>query len=133
MESTDTELAILVKPMRKPNRGSFSPGDPRINRKGRPKGAAVAARKARNGKPLSGRLQTLRVPLSDLEQFLTGRRHPWLVNLPRDFEIVDVAVDVERAIAEVILHSESFMWVPLGERLPEFRAKYNGLMWRRSN
>jgi hypothetical protein len=123
-------MAVFAKPARKRNRGSFSVGDPRINRRGRPKGAVVAAHRARDGKPLSGRLKMLSVPLSDLRQFLTCPKHPWLVNLPCDMEIVDVRVDVKQSVAEIVLHSQTFGWVDLGHPLPKFPAEYNGLKWR---
>lgn len=113
-----------------PIRGRFRPGDPRINRAGRPKGADRAARQAIKGQPLSGRLMTVLIPEADLRQSLTNDKHVWLVNLPSDFRLVAFALDPARAGVIVTIHSETFAAVSPGEPIPEMAPSYNGLKWR---
>src|SRR5690242_8849997 len=93
----DTHIPELAasnsEPVIKHNRGWFRPGDPRINRSGRPSEARAAARREQ---PLSGKLMTLLIPESHLRQYLTGRDAPWLKNLPRDFQLIDLYLDRAR-------------------------------------
>src|SRR5262245_24398035 len=132
MEKQANELvkAVDPEPARRPNRGWFFAGDPRINRAGRPKGALRAARRAQAGKPLCGRVKTLFVPEQDLRQSLTGVYHPRVTNLPKEFAIVAVERDPNRKGFVLILYSEAFPEVREGEATPQFKPEYHGLKWR---
>jgi hypothetical protein len=68
---------------RRSNKGWFRRGDKRINLRGRPVGARLAARLARDGEPLFGRLMTLFVPMEDQQRYLTQANDRWIDNLPR--------------------------------------------------
>lgn len=134
MSEQPTELAKAVSdpgPATKHNRGWFRASDPRINRSGRPKGPELAARRARAGQPLSGRLMRLFVPESDYRQALTGLKHPWVVNLPRDFTFVAAALDPSRNGFVLTIHSNEFGVVEEGDAIPEFQPSYHNLIWRK--
>ncbi len=133
-EQPNTELAIAVpqlEPASKRNRGSFQPGDPRINRTGRPKGADAAAQQAKAGRPLCGRIKTLFIPDSHLRARLAHPKAPWIINLPDSFRVV--ACDLDRARNGLVLtiYSDGFAAVQAGEPIPEFRPDYCGLKWVR--
>ena len=119
------------QPSPKRNRGSFQPGDPRINRRGRPKGAEAAARRAKAGKRPTGRVKTLFVPDLHLRARLSNPRGPWLTNLPKGFRVVDCQVDVARGGLVLTLHSAVFPEVKVGQPVPEIEPVYNGLKWVR--
>src|SRR5262245_16652886 len=131
MEAQACELADgqRVQATRKPNRGSFQPGDSRINRTGRPRDAELAARRARAGQPLSGRLMTSNLPLDDLHLALTRFKHPIFMNLPTDYCLVAIALEQQAVI--LTIHSKGFAMVEAGQPTPQFEARYNGLMYRR--
>ena len=113
----------------KRNRGSFQPGDPRINRAGRPKGAEALARRAKAGRPLGGPIKILVVPLSHFRARLADPRGTWVINLPGDWRIVACELDLSRSELLLTIYSEWFAVVQAGEPIPEFRPEYNGLKW----
>ena len=116
----------VFNPPLKRNAGQFAKGDRRINRNGRPKGLAAALQRARAGKPQSGCLQTLFVPLSHFLAQIGKAQSPWVPNLPLQFEIVDAHMDPHRGGLVLTLYSESFRDVKAGEEVPEFPAEWYG-------
>jgi hypothetical protein len=107
-------------------------GDQRINRKGRPVGARLAARRARDGEPLSGRLKTLFVPAEDLRQCLTSSAHRWIENLfPNNScdltcpDVVAAVWDHQRNGLVLTIHSIHFELIQPGAPIPEMQAKYH--------
>ena len=122
----------LARRPRKPNRGSFKPGDPRINLRGRPKGLDAQVRRAKVGRPLCGRLKKLFVPSLHFRVRLLMQRGPWLARrLPVDFCIVGCEVDRARDGIMLTLHSDEFPEVLEGQLIPEITPDYNGLNFLR--
>jgi hypothetical protein len=110
-------------PAPKGNAGRFRPGDPRINRGGRPKKAWAACI---DRAPFAGRLMLLWLPMRDFVRRLARHvdgRVPGIVNLPPDFEVIALRVDAERDAVAVIGRSASFQRIPKGAPIPEFRPE----------
>jgi hypothetical protein len=80
----------VPEPAPRTNAGRSRPGDPRINRAGRPRGrkAASASEDALDLAPCTDRLERLVLPRRILACCLSRPRAPWMINLPPDFEIV---------------------------------------------
>jgi hypothetical protein len=113
------------------NRGWFRRGDPRINRRGRPRnGVTAAPRQQTEKKPLSGQLKRLSVPVSDLRVRLAREKGPWMVNLPNDFRIVALELDPVQQMIVLTIHSQVFQAVQEDEEIPWFSPEYHGLKWR---
>jgi hypothetical protein len=113
------------------NRGWFRPADQRINRAGRPPkprplppGIHPADCAAR-----ADRVQRLVLPAAELAGRLAYERGFWLTNLPKDAHIVATRMDAGRVV--FVLRSERFPPVARGELIPEFKAYFDGLEWRR--
>jgi hypothetical protein len=126
MQEQAQELVDALEPdlAKTRNRGWFRAGDSRINRGGRPKSSV------RRTKAASRRLMRILMPLQDLEQALSSHKHPWIVNLPGDFSVIAVSLDLTMQAAVVTIHSEQFPVLEVGEPIPEFDVRYNGLDFR---
>jgi hypothetical protein len=115
------------EPLPKRNAGRFRPGDPRINREGRPLGSSKAA--SEQGTPLADlapqadRLMRLFVPARQIACYLSGREAPWVANLPKDFKFVASRFDPGRDGFFLTLRSETFPRVAQGAPVPEFVPK----------
>jgi hypothetical protein len=134
MEMDAQELAGTEQqpePTRKGNRGSFRPGDLRINRKGRPKGIEALARRVKAGRPLCGHLKNLFVPSVHLRLRLLRPNGPWVSNLPPGIRLVACEMDFARDGVVFTLHSNHFPEVREGQPIPEIEPDYNGLKWVR--
>jgi hypothetical protein len=114
------------------NRGQFKPGDARINRRGRPTGAAKAALNARKGKPLSGKLKRVVFPIADFLRRLQNLKAPWLANLPSNVKIVAMELDQDRCAAILTLYSTQFREIREGDPIPEYRG-FHGLIHRKNS
>lgn len=133
MDELVEELAEAVatpQPVPVPNRGHFRPGDPRINRGGRPKGAVAAAGRHARGQLPCGRLQELILHEADLCHRLAHEMSYWITNLPEDAEIVGVRMDRETKGITFLLHSERFPLVEEGQPVPHFQPACYGMKWR---
>ncbi len=124
------EAVATPEPVPAPNRGQFRPGDPRINRGGRPKGARAAARRHARGQPPCGRLQKLTLSEADLRHRLTHAHSFWITNWPEGAEIVGVSVDPETKEITILLHSERFSPMEKGQLVPRFWPCSYGRMGR---
>jgi hypothetical protein len=135
MEKQATELAEVpeANSAKVPNHGRFRAGDPRINRRGRPRSAAVAARRALAAQLISGKIMRLFVPGADLRTCLTRWDHPKIINLPSDYKIRDIALDRPRRQIVLTISSERFEVVQAGDPIPEFEPVYDGLRWRKKD
>lgn len=118
-------------PVPKRNRGQFVAGDRRINRRGRPVGADAAARRAAQGKPVTGPVQALVLAEADLCHRLKNGSSFWVQNLPADARIVDAKLDPETQAVVLIVYSESFSPVLEGQPVPRFEPEFYGMKWRR--
>jgi hypothetical protein len=117
-------------PVRVPqsNAGQFRPGDPRINRGGRPKKSwATCADRA----PCADRLMLLLVPAPTLVHRLSHQNAAWLANCPPDCKIVASRLDASRDAVVFVIRSETFPLIPKGAPLAEFKPQFNGLRWGR--
>jgi hypothetical protein len=120
------------EPAPRRNRGRFQAGDPRINRRGRPRADKAAPRKDPPDRaPCADRLAVLFVPAADLAYRLTRELAPWIVNLPQDCAVVGCRFDAARSAVAVVIRSTEFPVIPPGAVIPEFRPAFNGLWWRR--
>src|SRR5262245_51072119 len=81
------------EPARNCNRGWFQPGDRRINREGRPRGSKVTMATSADLAARADRLQLLFLPERDVSYRLTAKLAFFVVNLPRDYEIVATRLD----------------------------------------
>jgi hypothetical protein len=132
METTSSEQAGAERqpePNPKRNRGSFKPGDARINRKGRPKGIEALARRAKAARPLRGRIKNLFVPSVHLRLRLLRPNGPWISNIPRSIRLVACELDLARDGLVLTLHSDQFPEVAEGQLIPEIKPDYNGLKY----
>jgi hypothetical protein len=97
------------------NRGQFVRGDPRCNRRGRPRGSRKAAEDADPADlaPRAGdRLRQLLVPPERL-------RFGWVANLPASWEFAAARWDAARGCLRVTLRSKEFAPVAKGTPIPE--------------
>ncbi len=135
----DTPSELLAggpapEPAPRHNAGWFRRGDRRINREGRPRGSKVAAEAAgqpEDRAPVADRLMLLFVVARDLAWRLTQQNAPWMVNLPRDYQIVGCRLDAARQGIVLTIRSGAFPRIARGTPIPEFRPEFNGLRWRR--
>jgi hypothetical protein len=81
--------------------------------------------------PCTDRLMVLFWPLRHLTHRLTQRKGAMVVNLPRDYRIVDCRVDPARDGVLYLIWSGYFDQVLGGGLVPEFAARWEGLMWTR--
>jgi hypothetical protein len=132
MEELVEQLADEPAPQRNP--GWFQKGDRRINREGRPKGAKAGPTEASapvDRAPCADRLKLLVLDAGDVQWRLSHEKAPWVVNLPRDFEIVSSRLDAARGEVVFVIRSQSFPRVAKGASIPKHRPEFNGLRWRR--
>jgi hypothetical protein len=123
----------VPEPVPRTNAGRFRPGDPRINREGRPRGrkAASASGDAPDLAPCADRLRRLLIPAWELAFRLSHPKAHWLVNLPKDAEIVSCRLDAARSVVVLTLRSQEFSRIARGALIPEFVPAWNGRMWLR--
>ena len=127
MHAIGNELAQQQVPARM-NPGWFQPGDPRINRRGRPQGSkAGAEEKCVASRPDRVRVLVLRE--SDLRHRLTNGRSAWVKNWPMDGEIVECRVDGGEVY--FFIRSKTFAWIAKGTPVPPFLPDLDGGKWRR--
>ncbi len=121
-EQVEMLLPVEVPPKR--NRGRFRPGDPRINRGGRPRGSkrAAAAEGVAPGDvaPSTDRLMALALPLRHFVHRLSHRFSIHFTNLPRDAELVASHVDQVRGLITFTFRSATFPRIARGALLPKF-------------
>jgi hypothetical protein len=131
------QLAVAIGPVPKPvpaptprcNRGWFRPADGRINRGGRPRKRPPGVHPADCAEK-ADRVKRLVLPATELAWRLAYPNGFWLVNLPPDAEIVASRVDAGRVV--FVIRSKAFPPVARGAPIPEFKADFNGLKWRRN-
>jgi len=122
------------QPAPKTNRGWFRPEDRRINREGRPRGRKVGAP---DGTPpvdcakRADRVMVLFVPERVLARRMTGLKAAWAANLPPGFRFVDGRFDAARNGFVLTIQSDRFARVARGAPIPEFDAKFYGMMWNK--
>lgn len=131
MDAQTQKLAVETtqKPKRKPNRGSFRPGDKRINREGRPTGSKLYEVES----PLdlaqrTDRVLRMFVRDSVLCSCISQIQGPRISNLPDDFRIVGCRRAPELAGTYFIVRSDRFSRVARGAEIPEFEPKFSTVM-----
>jgi hypothetical protein len=129
------------EPAKKANRGSFKPGDHRINRRGRAvrRVPTLAERVeawggngpcpvcGRESPPKSGRLMQQVLSEKELRARLTSVGHdsPYVVHLPDDAQIVAIELNPVRGVV-VTFRSERFKPVVGGEPIRELGRSHFG-------
>jgi hypothetical protein len=132
MDENREKLAVETFPIPacRPNRGSFQPGDPRINRQGRPRGKKV---RVAEGAPLpvlaeqTDRLMCFFVKSRVLISCLTQMKAPWM-RLPFGIQFVGCRVDPIRKGLVFVIRSDTFDRVARGTPIPEFTPFVGGLV-----
>jgi hypothetical protein len=132
MEEQADNLTGVPEPVPPRNRGWFRPGDPRVNREGRPRGSKAATGQAVDRAPRADRLVLLWVPAWELAFRLTHGLAPWwTVNLPKGFRIVGSRVDAARDAVALVIRSQTFPRVARGAPIPEFEPELKFDEWLR--
>jgi hypothetical protein len=88
--------ASVPEPSPKKNAGWFKPGDPRVNREGRPRGSKAPTAEPAIRAPRANGVMLLWVPQEETRHRLTSSCGPWIATLPEDYEIVESHVDAGR-------------------------------------
>jgi hypothetical protein len=71
-----------------------------------------------------GRVKKLRVTEAQVAAYLTGRKYPWVKNLPPAFEIVACEWEPGQKVFVLTLRSEAFPLVPEGQDVPELEVDF---------
>jgi hypothetical protein len=79
--------------------------------------------------PCTDRLMVLFWPLRHLTHRLTHYKGATIVNLPRDFRVLDSRVDPARDGILFLIWSGSFPQILSGAPVPAFAPRWEGLMW----
>src|SRR5262245_39842869 len=88
------------------NRGRFQPGDPRINRAGRPK--ADLSGFTWDRAPRADRLKRFHVHARKFLHRFSSRLGPWIVNFPPDVGVVGCHFNEAESVLVLVLRSSSF-------------------------
>jgi hypothetical protein len=110
----------------KRNAGWFRPGDGRINREGRPQGSKAGLPTGIAAEDLAARadrVKRLFVPAQEIACHLSGRKAPFMANLPEDFEIVGSRFDPGRGGFCLTIRSRTFQRIARGALVPEFTTQ----------
>jgi hypothetical protein len=125
------ELLLNDGPQGTKNKGWFRPGaDVRRNKRGRPRGKRPQS-PCQDVARICGRFKLLLLPGQDFVGKLIWKVGPWVENMPGDVEIAACRVDAGRRLLVLTLKSATFERVAKGTPIPEFRATWQGLKFRR--